>query len=332
MNTLRLLPALIVALPMIAAAQANTYPSSSSSQAVFRESTGSGLVESNCPQVTQSLVGATSATLDCSVTSATMGQVWNPATGRYDAAPLNAGDLHATSTTATAPGGPLTSVAHMDGTANGGMSGSVNATSFTYTYVTISNPADVFKIALTPQWDLVASATGGGAEAVGYMATYTVDATGRVSYAGGMSQASVGAGDLAAGGTYTCGSFGPCVNGTSPFDIELAGTALNPNGVFAVALQSYSFAGVWSSSSSARAVDGAASATLFLPAIKLYAKDANGMLLDVTAEHSISFDPSANVTATPEPASIALLATGMFGVGGVARRRKKAPAAPTAIA
>lgn len=102
---------------------------------------------------------------------------------------------------------------------------------------------------------------------------------------------------------------------------------LSPNGIFMLALQGYADATIYGDAYRSGAT-GEARGSMEGYDVRLYSRDAYGVQHDVTDEHTITFNPAnpeiLPVTATPEPATLGLMATGLIAMFAVRRKRKAA--------
>ena len=239
------------------------------------------------------------------------------------------GGSHTLQATSSLNAGIFSASASVDGTLNPSTDVQAQGLTYTYNFYTISNPANIFRIVLATAVNAGASASANAqdyAYALGYIGAYSVNATtGNVQSALSQQQRQAGAGGYAPYQNVTsgCTRAGVCTNGVSASNVisaDLFGADLNSNGVFAAFIEAYAFDRSFDNKSSPTTADLDSYAYFALPTVTLY--DSNGN--DVTSQHTITQDLVPDVVvATPEPAGVALLATGLFGVFGVARRRRK---------
>ena len=95
--------------------------------------------------------------------------------------------------------------------------------------------------------------------------------------------------------------------------VDLLGSDLNANGVFALTLQSLAYAFAFDDSGAALVTDNYAYSSFGTPSVTLFDAEGN----DITSAHTVSQDL---VTSTPEPASLALVAVGLLGVAHIRRK------------
>lgn len=104
--------------------------------------------------------------------------------------------------------------------------------------------------------------------------------------------------------------------------MSFLGYELGTSGVFALALYAYTDATAYGGGAVAGSGEGYASMDGY--DVRLFSRDAAGVEHDVTAQHTVTFNPANPVTVTPEPATLGLMATGLLALVAVRRRRKAA--------
>lgn len=187
-------------------------------------------------------------------------------------------------------------------------------------FVRISNPLSVARISYSAGATATSSGSrysGDYAEGIAQLMIGSVDPANGYAYFGGgimsLLQDGLGLyGNPPNTHLYFCSpDRGGCVTATT-FGGAFSSSYVNANGVFAYQLFAQSQVnGVTQPGD----IDLSSSAEVLLPTFTLFDADGN----DVTSQHTISVDPSV-VTATPEPASLCLVVTGLVAMGIVRRR------------
>lgn len=199
---------------------------------------------------------------------------------------------------------------------------------YAWNYYTISDPSSVFRIVLSTSVNGGASATANSQDysyALGYLGTYSVNASGGYPQASlSQQQRQNGAGGYSSYQTLTsgCDRSGSCtqvVTASSALSTDLLGSDLNSNGVFAAFLEAYAFNRSYDNTSVP--IDVADGSYAYMDALTVTLYDASGA--DITSQHEITSDFVSPTVATPEPASIVFLGTGLISVFGIASRRRK---------
>ena len=239
-----------------------------------------------------------------------------------------AGGTHTASASADFTNGYFSANSSVDGVLNAATNVQAQGVSYAWNYYTISDPASVFRIVLSTSVNGGAAATANSLDysyAVGYLAAYSVNAAGGYpeSYLS-LQQREYGAGQYSANQnvTTTCTPSNACTRVTTSsgaLATDLLGSDLNSNGIFAAIMEAYAFNASYNSGDSPISVSEASYAYFAAPTVTLYDADGN----DITSQHLITSDFAAPVVATPEPAGIVFLATGLISVLGIVCRRRR---------
>jgi len=241
-------------------------------------------------------------------------------------APYTGGD-NSLSSYAAISNGLLSTSASVIGTMNPATDLQAHGLAYTWNFYTISDPTSVFRIVLATTVNSAAAATANNQDysyALGYLGAYTVNPlNGSQQTSLSQQQRQSGAGGYASYQNVTsgCTRAGVCTNtvtASNTISTDLLGSDLNSNGIFAAFLEAYAFDRSYDNSGSPISVNDASYAYFDVPTVTLF--DVNGN--DVTSEHTITQDLAAPVVATPEPATVVFLGTGLISVFGVARRRR----------
>jgi hypothetical protein len=235
------------------------------------------------------------------------------------------GNSYATGTLA-ATGGDILTAASSFGAIQQQTQVLVNTTS----YVTISDPGSIFRVELRSRnLDLRTTVTGDVGKSSAFVEYYLQGirvsgltpvaqfaSSDRYKFNGGYGQQ-----NYAFDQCLFC-PYGPSAE--SELFLSFLGSELSANGIFMLALQGYADATTYGGYSYT-ASSGQAYGSMDGYDIRLFSRDAFGVQHDVTAEHTVTFNPAnPAVTATPEPATLGLMATGLVALLAVRRRRKAA--------
>lgn len=212
------------------------------------------------------------------------------------------------------------------------------ATVQTVSYVTVSDPGSIFRVDLRSR-NLVMTTTIGGPAGKGSafvevgvkgFSMFTNPYTGTNQFAYSDRQKFMGVFGEQTQAVDAC-QFCPYGAPTSTdLFMSFLGYELGTSGVFALALYAYTDATAYGGGPLPGSGEGYASMDGY--DVRLYSRDAQGLEHDVTAQHTISFNPAdpvtlPPVTVTPEPATLGLMATGLLALVAM-RRRKSGLATP----
>ena len=241
-------------------------------------------------------------------------------------APYTSGTLNA-SGSGDITNGYFSANSSVDGVLNPATNMQSQGYAYAWNYYTISDPSSVFRIVLSTSVNGGAAATANSQDysyALGYLAAYSVNAAGAYPATFlSQQQRQYGAGGYSSYENITsgCNRSGSCTSittGSGALSTDLLGSDLNSNGIFAAFLEAYAFNSSYDADGSPISVSDASYAYFAAPTVSLYDADGN----DITSQHLITSDFAAPVVATPEPAGIVFLATGLISLLGIARRRK----------
>jgi hypothetical protein len=239
------------------------------------------------------------------------------------------GGAHTAQGISSINGSLFSAAASIDGTLNPATDVQAQGLAYAWNFYTISNPSSIFRIVLATTVSANASASSNPqdyAYALGYIGTYSVNAsTGGTVSSLSQQQRQMGDGGYSQYQNMTsgCSRAGVCTNVNTASNVisaDLFGSDLNSNGIFAAFLEAYAFERSFDNGAAPITADDDSYAYFTAPTITLYDIDGN----DVTSQHTITQDIVTDVVATPEPPALALVATGLLGVFGVSRRRRKA--------
>ena len=318
----RLAPALLVPLAFIApsSARAQANPNGPNAQ-TYTSSTLNGTSPNPvCQQQTTvgAVGGSPSASSTCTINSSTL---------NFSNAPFGAG-THTASATADLSSGLFSASSSVIGTLNPLADVQAQGLAYAWNYISISNPANVFRIVLSTSVSTSSFASSNPqdyAYGLGYVGAYSVTPSGTLTSLS-QTQLQSGAGGYAQYNHQVsgCNRAGNCAQGTTNatgISTDLLGSDLNANGIFAEFIEAYSFDRAYDNGGSQITSNDHSSTSFLLPTITLY--DANGN--DITADHTITQDYSTQeVTSSPEPAGVVLMGTGLLALGVSTRRRRKA--------
>ena len=323
-----IIAAIVPFLPVLGQANPNVGPHATSSAAV---SMSSAYTENDATCPAPSLTfGPTPLDPVTSATSCPLSSAMASVLSDYSAAPytvgtstLNGGAAQLLSSAAATANFSWSASASLVGTVAPQVFARSDAHSDTYEYIRVSDPASIFMIAVSASAQVSASGPQSFVMSAADLSAYSVDPS---------------SGLFAA---YVAESYSPddgtgvqhvdclgvdCTDPTGLADlhVELPGSIINSNGIFAalVRADAYVIADNGAGTDDLP-VDFTASAGISAFDVRVYGRDAGGNLYDATREHTISFDPGSPVTATPEPATMMLTATGLVSIVGTLRRKRQ---------
>jgi hypothetical protein len=327
----------VVGTPVVARGQYPQLPAASATTSITSTNPSAMKVCTNAG-ASSSLAEAITIGVDCTFGAGTVGnnvdQLFHnplPGTSTFDAGNF-ATHAKGTSTPAT---NSVVATSSGNGLLHVGMRADGNSEASQYFYVTIADPTSVFRIALSSASTLGATvsplngesfqARNAVADAVTNLVSFTVDQDKNVvDFTRALFKESIS--DTQQGAyvsTQYCPDGSNCAyvdNSVTGFD--LSGSTLNADGVFGFYLRSATRFTQRNSSGGDYTGTEMASAQLDAPSILLYDAAGNQIFNAITIDRGL-----AVVTSTPEPASVVLLATGLVGVCGAARRRRRGTAA-----